>query len=339
MTPRNLYIAPTNICNHNCTICAHHDHMRKERGFMKLDLFKKIVGEIPDSVHTVYLHKQGEPLLHPQFPLMLKLLKEARPDIKIKVNTNGTMYTDQLAEAMAKYVDCLTVSIWSVNKGLYQKLHGRDNLEIVLDNLQDFKNIRDTRKSKMEIWVDYVHQKGNRYETEELVIKFYKLLVGAGITISFWWCINFLGLGTEGNLEIYDNINHGRFPICIFPWTSMTICHDGQVPYCFVDPKEEVSFGNVKEQTIEEIYNSPKYQQFRLKWLTLRFGDLEALGIYCRKCAFLWSPQTQVFDEIPGKVQDRFRDRWKAYGPLWERELKKEGKSFKDFEGRRVVLG
>lgn len=68
--------------------------------------------------------------------------------------------------------------------------------------------------------------------------------------------------------------------MCLFPWTHMYVHTTGDVfPCCIAEPgHKNLSLGNVKTQTIEEIWNGEKYQ-------TLRKNMAEGVPVpHCNQC-------------------------------------------------------
>ena len=59
------------------------------------------------------------------------------------------------------------------------------------------------------------------------------------------------------------NFSHYEKQYCEYPWTSLTIMADGNVVPCTQISNNEIVLGNVKENTLEEIWNSKKYKNFR----------------------------------------------------------------------------
>lgn len=330
--PTIVYIAPTNACNYQCGICARWKVMRKEIGFMDLELFKKIIGELPGGVRQIYLHKQGESALHPKIAEMMEYAKARRPDIKLKLNTNGSRLSKGLMKEMAKYLDILTVSIWSVRPETYHKLHGKGDLVKVMDNLKEFLSLREKAKSETKVWIDYVKQNGNSDESEEEVINFFEDNGCRDITIAFYWAFNFLGCGDEENLEINRTLPYDEFPRCIYPWISFTVTWDGQVSYCFVEPKEDTFLGDIKTESFAAIWNNKRYVEFRRLLAEKRFDELEKRNILCRHCTFIWSSQSQTIDKDgPHSVFENKE--------MLEEYLNREGRSLDDFNPHYVQIG
>ncbi len=63
--PKILNIEVTNFCNLNCPICVAKN--TREQGFLDLSLLKKIIEENKTILKDqfIWLHFNGEPLLHP----------------------------------------------------------------------------------------------------------------------------------------------------------------------------------------------------------------------------------------------------------------------------------
>jgi radical SAM protein with 4Fe4S-binding SPASM domain len=46
-------------------------------------------------------------------------------------------------------------------------------------------------------------------------------------------------------------------------WLNISVICDGTVPHCCMDSTGKYGFGNVNEQSLLEIYNSPKFRVMR----------------------------------------------------------------------------
>jgi len=60
-----------------------------------------------------------------------------------------------------------------------------------------------------------------------------------------------------------ENKSHYEQQYCEFPWTSMSVMAEGDVVPCCNDYNNEMKLGNVKEQSIQEIWEGDKYKQLR----------------------------------------------------------------------------
>lgn len=289
--PNVIYLCLTNVCNHRCYVCGYHYSMHRSsgnQGFMSFELVKKIIAELPNKPIRLYLIKQGEPLLHPQFAEITRYIKENRSAIEIAIHTNATKLTREVAECICNYSDFFTVSMFATNDETYKTTHQRPDFEQVVQNIKIFSKIYRTSKKKPKIYFDYVRQKRNQHESDKQVFNFFAKLAPE-FNVGIHYPFNFCGLGPEGNLEIYNKLEQAYFPACTFPWLAFTILWDGKVSYCFVEPEENYFMGDVNKDKLLDIWNNSKYQRFRRAHARHTFSTLESDAIRCRTCSWLWS--------------------------------------------------
>ena len=74
---------------------------------------------------------------------------------------------------------------------------------------------------------------------------------------------------------------------CQFPWSSMTIKSNGEAAECVEDFNNEIILGNVKGESLEDIWNGEKYRKFREAHFALTPGikcteqcDMKLIGSY-----------------------------------------------------------
>ena len=132
--PFVLFIEPTNICNFECAFCPTGNkellrQVNRRNMFMQLELFKKIVDdlkEFPDKLKLINLWKDGESLLHPEFPEMCEYLGKAGVAEKIKIRTNGTLLEKELNRRLiASGVSEIGISVEAVSDEKYFALTKR----------------------------------------------------------------------------------------------------------------------------------------------------------------------------------------------------------------------
>lgn len=83
---QRIYIEITNICNLNCSFCMKNTRSSYQ---MTRNEFNHILDEIKGHTEHVYLHVQGEPLLHPD--LILFLNDCYSKGFRVHLVTNGTL--------------------------------------------------------------------------------------------------------------------------------------------------------------------------------------------------------------------------------------------------------
>jgi len=72
------------------------------------------------------------------------------------------------------------------------------------------------------------------------------------------------------------------YPVCPYIFSLLHVLENGDVPMCSNDWHNREVLGNVRTQTLREIYNSPRMNQIRETMSRGRFEEIEA----CRECSF-----------------------------------------------------
>jgi radical SAM protein with 4Fe4S-binding SPASM domain len=77
---------------------------------------------------------------------------------------------------------------------------------------------------------------------------------------------------------------------CQFPWSSMTIKSNGQAVQCVEDFNNEIILGDVRQQSLGDIWNGAAYRQFRRDHFLLKPGikcseqcDMKLIGRFTQE--------------------------------------------------------
>jgi MoaA/NifB/PqqE/SkfB family radical SAM enzyme len=126
--PRWFIVEIINACNANCLYCNIHNpdrrpdpEWRKQR--LSLADFRRIADDLAAiGGEGITLLANGEPLLHPEFPAMMRLAREK--GLAVGFFTNGTLLTGALAsEAVALGVAEINVTVSAATPETYARLH------------------------------------------------------------------------------------------------------------------------------------------------------------------------------------------------------------------------
>lgn len=93
---RDINIELTNVCNFDCIFCPN-DIMTRKKGFMSVDVAKKIIDDLAANKITnlINFYLMGESLLHPD---IFKIFEYAfSKDFFIKLNTNASLISEEIA--------------------------------------------------------------------------------------------------------------------------------------------------------------------------------------------------------------------------------------------------
>ena len=171
---RKVYVEPTNACNLNCTTCVRHAWDEPE-GFMEWATFEALVEGLaetagdggggaaagPHAAGTVAFMGLGEPLLHPRFLDMVRLVK-ARGR-RAEVTTNALLLDDIMAAGLlAAGLDQLVVSIDGASAEAFGRVRTGASLAKVVENVRRLHDQRGPNYGPgMRIGIEFVAMRSN----------------------------------------------------------------------------------------------------------------------------------------------------------------------------------
>jgi len=283
-------IETTNACNMRCKMCPRTTMMTRTIKTLTPAIFKSIVDQI--EPHTPELWNKWEYFVENEYKISRKDMSENHFFLYIiprVIQLHG--YGDPLLDNnMADYVAILTtkglLSYFSCNpaninikKTIKMFENGLDyikySIESVDDNSHKFirGNASNFTKSYQKILQLLQFKKKKNYKTtiiitmldlnrnnqQEEYSKLKEIFEGLDVYIYIksedqqWYRKDYHGT---------NSIHWSEF--CKHPWMSMTIKSNGEAAMCMEDFNNEIIFGNVKQESLYDIWNGVKYKQFRL---------------------------------------------------------------------------
>jgi MoaA/NifB/PqqE/SkfB family radical SAM enzyme len=145
--PIYIRIKPTNICNQKCFYCVYADEKvidgRKvdHRECIPWDIMENTLREIKEvGVKAVTFSGGGDPLCYPRILDTLRMVESL--NIDCSMITNGQALKDEAAEYLKK-AKWVRISLDSATKDTYEGIRGVNTFNQVLDNIENFANIKD----------------------------------------------------------------------------------------------------------------------------------------------------------------------------------------------------
>lgn len=252
MFPKYFLIETVNTCNARCIMCGI-DFDKKEKAIIKKDLFEKITREISrhrDHVEKVMLYLDGEPLMDKKLPERIRRMKEAGVKI-VNIASNAGLLDEKWGKALIDAgLDEVFITIDSLKRDIYEKIRVRLDFDTVYRNTVNFIALRDKMKSDLVIRINMVLQELNKDEGPAFQEHFQKLVSPQDfVTVrkSHNW-------GSTVNVGDWgDEVDVNGYP-CIALWGTCVIHVNGDIPLCCMDTETCHHLGNVREQSIEEIW-------------------------------------------------------------------------------------
>lgn len=272
--PPYILIEPVSTCNLRCPFCFQTDKSFTKKpymGVMDMSLFKKVVDEADNlGVGAITLASRGEPTLHKNFVDMLDYLGNKKNIFEIKINTNATFLSEKIAHSIFKNkITQVVISADHYQKEEYERLRKNSNFEKILVNVDRLFEIRKMYKENYtEIRVSGIDADKNLNREK---FKNFWIKRSDHVTSSY----PFERWNTYEN-QVHKDINDP----CENLWDRMYVWFDGKVNPCDADYKSKLSFGDVNQDNIKNIWNNNVINKLRTSHLNDKRHDFNP----CDRC-------------------------------------------------------
>ncbi|MBI4020057.1 MAG: SPASM domain-containing protein [Candidatus Aenigmarchaeota archaeon] len=257
--PPGLLVETINTCNAKCTMCPY-PAMTRKKEFMPMELYKKIVDEAAgQGVKRFQLNATNEPLTD---PLIFKRIQYAREKgiTGTRFFSNGSLLSEEKAKALLESgLELLIISLDGATKEVYEKVRVGLDYDTVIANITRFLEMRKAggyQYPKVELHMTV--SKANTSEAEAFVSKFKQLADVVTTTIAHDWAGQ-----TQENNPLHVITNPVPATPCRKLWFDFNVLADGRVALCCLDYDGKVILGDVKSQSIMEIWNGEAYRKIR----------------------------------------------------------------------------
>jgi radical SAM protein with 4Fe4S-binding SPASM domain len=252
-------------------MCPNKDLKQSQLGMMDFELFKKVIDEAKNFVHDVNIHHRGESLLHKRLFDMIRYAKEN--GIVLKLHTNATLLNEVNAKRVLESgLDFISFSFDGLDKETYERYRVGAKYEQTIKNITRFLTIKKQLGKKRPFTVlellDFI-QNDKAYDLSRFS-EFKRQFDGLPLDrFTIKKPHNF-----AGNINL--NITNGKavYSPCTFLWHSLVIFWNGGVSPCPQDFHGEIILGNVRENTIVEVFNGDRIAALREKALKTDVAEL-----------------------------------------------------------------
>ena len=290
----------TNTCNFRCLMCPTGNLSQKRAsGFMKDDVYYKILDEIKINKTPIRLIRWGEPTSHPQMVEFIKAAKKV--GVMCHLNTNGSLLNEEKIDQLIEIpLDSIKFSFQGVDAKSYREMR---NTEFFDDLMATIKLFYEKRGRQL---FPYIHISTTiTYETREQVETFKKMaekysdLVTVGRTV-LEGRVNMdeVRLSQEEKdmlkyLQSEESLVR-EHPECPEVFNKLSINWDGTLTACCTDSDNKMLLGNIKESSMAEIWKSDKLEEYRKMLVQMRHDELDL----CKNCYDYMSIQAPGLQEV-----------------------------------------
>ncbi len=283
--PLSIGVELTNHCNLNCPECLSGSGlMQRERGFMDIELYKKIMKELGPYLFSINLYFQGEPMMHPQFFDFLRVLNNPGT----VVSTNGHFLDWDSSQKIVKSgLYKLIISLDGIDQKSYSVYRINGNFSTVLEGIINITEAKKKFKSALKTEIQFLVNRLNEHqipEAKELAKRFDMNLRLKSMQVinkektGFWLPekIRFRRYNRKNGEYVIESSLPDR---CARLWFNPVITWDGKVVPCCFDKDAEHVMGDINNETFRQIWRGEKYMIFRKSILSDRNRVL-----ICRNC-------------------------------------------------------
>lgn len=129
----------------------------------------------------------GEPLISPHFFRLTQQVLSLNPQCKWRFTTNANY---KISEKLIKTLERLNLSVVSISldslkKEIFEKIRKKSSFDLVISNIEKFKEIFPKLHINMVVQMDNIHEVPNMYSfTKQNGFLFYPILLMAPVTYS-----------------------------------------------------------------------------------------------------------------------------------------------------------
>jgi radical SAM protein with 4Fe4S-binding SPASM domain len=283
--PVSVSVELTNNCNLRCPQCfSGSGQMLRKRGFMEVDLFKRVMQDLDPYLYNVNLYFQGEPMLH---PLFFSFLPDSQKTNTV-VSTNAHFLSeDSSARIVRSGLRKLIISLDGLDQETYSEYRVNGDVKKVIEGVRNISAAKKRYSSSLKIELQFLVNKFNEHQVPairtlaksvhaNLSLKSMQIIDKADISSWLPSKQRFRRYRLEGGAYELKSSLPDR---CARLWFNPVITWDGKVVPCCFDKDAEYIMGDLKKDSFREIWEGPKYRIFRKSILTGRH-----MIDMCRNC-------------------------------------------------------
>ncbi|MFC2159552.1 radical SAM/SPASM domain-containing protein [Actinomycetota bacterium] len=263
--PSRLWIETTSRCNLTCSMCINKDMPSSQKKDMDFTLYKRIIDEAAGAVYDVNLFHRGEPLLHPRIVEMISYAAVRK--IRTRLHTNATLLDRKLSQdIILAGLDMISFSFDGYTREEYENNRAGSDYGRTLENIKGFLRIKKAMRAKKPLTLIQIIESGSmkknvdRQQEKAFFLKNFENHPPDSLVTRKPH--NWGGL-LGGPIEGTSAPSGGRRNACTFPWYAPTIFFDGKVYPCPQDFMGMIPIGDLKNNSIKEVFNNPEIRELR----------------------------------------------------------------------------
>jgi radical SAM protein with 4Fe4S-binding SPASM domain len=312
--PFVVYLDPSSACNFRCKFCptGERDVIGKTTrwtGPMDLNIYKKAIDDLAEfstPIKALKLYKDGEPLLNKHFAEMIAYAKASGSVNCIETTTNASLLTPgQTNQIITAGLDRVNISVYGMSDDDFlQFSRTKINFDEYLQNVRYFY----ANRGNCTVHIKTTIGISGRDTLEEFYQTFGPYCDSIDVeNISPFWP----GYDFQEKHDLHVNESSGTFGqtlekklVCPYVFYALAVNSDGQVDLCSCDWTHDYLIGDVRKQSLKEIWNSKELYNEQI----LQLKGMRMDHQLCKDCHEISYESVDNIDRYREDLLQRLKD-------------------------------
>lgn len=281
---QKINIEVSNICNLQCSFCP---EVIRSKKTMPLDLFERIIRQVAPLTEQVCFHLMGDPLVHPELSALVEVCE--KESVKIFFVTNGVLLREKQSQLL------LSPAFRQVNFSLHSFFDNYPDRDPAPYLARIFEYTERAMAERPDLYINFrlwnlLEPRGTADRNREMLNRIgerFGVDVGGAVDVRRNKSVHlknrlYLHFDTEFIWPSMELPVLGTTGTCYGLSSHFGILVDGTVVPCCLDKEGSIPLGNIRDQDVLEILDSPRsravLEGFRRKKL------VEGL---CQRCQYI----------------------------------------------------
>jgi len=313
--PGALLIDITNRCNAKCVWCPNPDLTNV--GAMDMDVYRKIIDDYGSRGGVLTFGTFGEPLMDKHMKKRIEYLKCYPKIHKIEILTNGFFLNENIVPTIIENGVGVDISLDELDKQTFEDVK-KMSFDIVRDNIVNFLKANSEATTPVPV---NIRIKTMKTVEETLEQELFKVITSYDCSVALNSIddniiSNWAGkLDKESFIKEYEistnnktQFTHKRFnqtniAPCTQLWKWMVVYWDGSVVLCCADMFSQAIVGDLKSNSIAEVWNGSQMKGHRDQMINRRRFEVAI----CQDCDIhlSWHNLNEYYDKNGSFRRDR----------------------------------
>jgi radical SAM protein with 4Fe4S-binding SPASM domain len=288
--PEKIAIEINNSCNHKCFFCPNPTMDRQRKVMDDAMVYRVLEDARRCGIREASFYSTGEPFLNKQLPRYVERAKAMGFDYLYLSTNGGRAVSGRLMPVLEAGLDSLKFSVNAGDRETYALVHGHDEFEDVVANLEAIAAWRAANRPQLKLFVSFVETELSRHTLGAL-----KERVGGLVdeVVSYPFVVIGTPLkrrvesdGTERPFIGYEQVdrniplNQARLTLpCFQLWSYLNVTAEGYLSACCSDFDNDLIVGNLNRTDLLGAWHSPEFQALRRQHIERRVKNT-----LCQSC-------------------------------------------------------